>query len=468
VDEPVTQRIRNLWAAAFLLYMPSSFTAAQTVKEGFDEAMRGNYPTALEILHPLAEKGNADAQNSLGLLFANGKGVPLDYEQAAAWYSKAAAQGSAEAEYNLGVLYFNGRGVPKDYEKAAALYRKSAEQGLAVAQNNIGVLYNNGQGVDQDYQSAAKWYRKAAEQGLPSAESNIGWLYFHGQGITKDQKTALDWISKAARQGDISAPDYIALKVQPPTSTLPLPGPQFKVPVLLPYPSQNKTLSPPSEWFIEDTAYAPIYKPGGETSGYGLYSYVILLGSSDRDEAFLKSILNSTPPASGLAWSRSQINLLLLPTKQFNRTKCDLVYFGLRDDCMNEIISDVKNYDSSFARTFLYKICSKPGNTMAEFCRSSFGKGPFLLTYFSPSSTLEKISPPYLFIDLSTVDQGAFSEYIKAYKDQVKSEDVSDGSKINTLRLRILSLILSATGIINPVQKAIAAIMHAPGSGSDK
>jgi TPR repeat protein len=50
-----------------------------------------------------------------------------------------AEQGDAEAQFNLGVMYANGEGVPKDDVEAVKWYRKSAEQGYALAQFNLGV-----------------------------------------------------------------------------------------------------------------------------------------------------------------------------------------------------------------------------------------------------------------------------------------------------------------------------------------
>lgn len=43
---------------------------------------------------------------------------------------KAAAQGDAEAEFSLGVLYATGRGVARDDAQAVNWYRKAAEHGL--------------------------------------------------------------------------------------------------------------------------------------------------------------------------------------------------------------------------------------------------------------------------------------------------------------------------------------------------
>lgn len=49
--------------------------------------------TALRELRPLAEQGNAGAQNRLGIMYEKGQGVPQDHAAAVKWYRKAAAQG---------------------------------------------------------------------------------------------------------------------------------------------------------------------------------------------------------------------------------------------------------------------------------------------------------------------------------------------------------------------------------------
>ncbi len=95
----------------------------------------------IAALRAKAEAGDPKAQNNLGVLYANGQGVPKDYAKAAHWYRLAANQGNAFAQYDLGVLYATGQGVPKDYGKAAHWYRLAANQGFASAQNNLGVLY---------------------------------------------------------------------------------------------------------------------------------------------------------------------------------------------------------------------------------------------------------------------------------------------------------------------------------------
>jgi len=88
----------------------------------FDKAVkayeRGDYPAALRLLRPLAQKGNAEAQNNLGLMYAMGRGVPQDYAAAERWYHMAADKGVASAQNNLGVMYTGGQGVKQDYIQA--------------------------------------------------------------------------------------------------------------------------------------------------------------------------------------------------------------------------------------------------------------------------------------------------------------------------------------------------------------
>jgi hypothetical protein len=104
---------------------------------------------ALTQIKKEAKAGGFAAEFELGLLYANGQGVPQDYAQAASWFRKAAEQGNADAQNNLGVLYDKGQGVPQDYTQAASWYRKAAEQGNALAQYNLGIDYTNGRGVMQ-------------------------------------------------------------------------------------------------------------------------------------------------------------------------------------------------------------------------------------------------------------------------------------------------------------------------------
>ena len=47
-------------------------------QKGLDAANRGDFATALREWTPLAKQGNAIAQYNLGVMYANGLGVPQD------------------------------------------------------------------------------------------------------------------------------------------------------------------------------------------------------------------------------------------------------------------------------------------------------------------------------------------------------------------------------------------------------
>jgi TPR repeat protein len=205
---------------------------------------RGDYATALKEWQPLAEKGDANAEYNIGLLYATGHGVQQDYKQAAGWYRKAADQGVAAAQFNLGVIYANGQGVAadpvqarkwfskaarhgvaaadtgladlyseghgfQDYAEARKWYLRAAQRGIASAEFSLGVMCDIGEGVPSDYQEAIKWYRKAADQGYAAAMTNLGILYYNAQGVTRDLVQAYAWFSRAAEAGDPRAGELL-------------------------------------------------------------------------------------------------------------------------------------------------------------------------------------------------------------------------------------------------------------------
>ena len=169
----------------------------------------GDFATALTELRPLANQGDVAAQNRLGFMYSNGKGVTQDDTQAVSWYRKAADQGDASAQINLGSMYQNGKGVQQDETQAAIWYRKAADQGDAGGQNKLGLMFAMGKGVSQDDTQAVSWFRRAAEQGVVDAQYNLGWMYHTGRGVPQDDKQAEGWLKKAADQGQVPAKNLL-------------------------------------------------------------------------------------------------------------------------------------------------------------------------------------------------------------------------------------------------------------------
>ncbi len=117
------------------------------LEEGVAAYQAGDVTLALKEFRIAAEKGDAECQFNLALMYEQGMGIPKDEKQAVAWYQKSAGQGNSNAQFNLGVLYENGRGTQVDFAHANQWYRKAAVQGDALAIGNLGMLYVRGDGV---------------------------------------------------------------------------------------------------------------------------------------------------------------------------------------------------------------------------------------------------------------------------------------------------------------------------------
>lgn len=204
--------------------------AAHTASAGYSQAVEAYYKadfiTAARLLHPLAERGNINAQRDLGRMYAKGEGVPKDEAEAKRWFRLATEQedalksyntgdfakalqvfrplaekGQALAEYILGLMYTNAQGVPENYPEGLKWLQKAGEQGEAKAQFAVGVAYFKGLGVQKDLTQAFKWYRRAADQGFGVAQYNLGAMYAKGEAVTQDVVTAHLLYGLAATSG---------------------------------------------------------------------------------------------------------------------------------------------------------------------------------------------------------------------------------------------------------------------------
>jgi len=108
--------------------------------------------TAIDDLRTRAERGDAEAQNSLGLRYVLGDGIQQDKAAAHHWFELSAKQGYAKGQYNFAVMLGSGLGGEKDHKKSVKWYRKAAGQGLNAADYNLtddGFMFSNGQDGSQ-------------------------------------------------------------------------------------------------------------------------------------------------------------------------------------------------------------------------------------------------------------------------------------------------------------------------------
>ena len=119
-----------------------------------------------------------------------------------------AQQGDATAQFKLGLLYEDGRGVAINYEEAAKWFRLAAEQGETQAQNSISFAYAKGKGVDQNYVEAYKWASLAASRGAEKT------LVERDNLIAKMSKTQIAEAERLARSWQPKSAELASLQLR--------------------------------------------------------------------------------------------------------------------------------------------------------------------------------------------------------------------------------------------------------------
>ena len=98
--------------------------------------------TGFALLAVIASRADA-AQSRFferALSYEHGEGVKQSYAAALRLYCQAASEGDERAAFNIGWMYLNGRGVPRNDAQGAAWLKRSAASGTLQARNLLKLL----------------------------------------------------------------------------------------------------------------------------------------------------------------------------------------------------------------------------------------------------------------------------------------------------------------------------------------
>lgn len=132
----------------------------------------------------LANKGDAEAQYHVGMMYNNGIGTQQDPQQAFGWFQKSASSNDPLGAYKLG-CYYAGQfaGVVKTDENEALKYKLvAANAGYSLAQHDVAVFYSR-QGNSEE---AVKWLKLAGDQGNDMSLYGLSSSYYEGKGVPQD------------------------------------------------------------------------------------------------------------------------------------------------------------------------------------------------------------------------------------------------------------------------------------------
>lgn len=158
-------------------------------------------PTTVETLVGVAESGNVDAMNLLGVLYTTGTQVPRDTTMALYWFQKAIDGGSADAMDNLATMYLFGIGLSRDPVNALRWFARSAARGNVHSMYSFAVMAEKGLGTGRNLPLARAMYRRAAESGSTPAMVRVAEDYARGSGTKRDLVEACAWLQVALRSG---------------------------------------------------------------------------------------------------------------------------------------------------------------------------------------------------------------------------------------------------------------------------
>jgi len=103
------------------------YIATTDFKNGFTSSEPKD-SESFPLLVEAANKGSAEAQRSLAVLYANGECVPQDYAQTMHWDEMAAKQGLAESQHDLAVMLLCGDAGVVDIPKAIHWFEHAASK----------------------------------------------------------------------------------------------------------------------------------------------------------------------------------------------------------------------------------------------------------------------------------------------------------------------------------------------------
>ena len=183
---------------------PPAASMSAAASAARDDYLAGRYTAALEQALPLAEAGDAAAQNLMGAAYDDALGVSHDPLESQRWYELAAAQGYGPALQNLGQMLRDGRaGVEADPVRARALFEQSVASGWVPAHEALAWMLLNGVGGPHDLPGALAQYEAGRAAGNALASHGLATLFRQGNGvaINLERARALD---REAAEGGLS------------------------------------------------------------------------------------------------------------------------------------------------------------------------------------------------------------------------------------------------------------------------
>lgn len=170
------------------------------IRKSLQQAGKGNFEKAKDLIVELATNGNSNAQNILSLYYTDPNGLNQP-EIGKEWTYKAANNNNADAQYNI-AWDLSANWIKIDIEKLVEVIywmERAGYNGHDKAYPNLAILY------DKKHRDTMGEMEQAANNGNAMAAYNMGWINARGllteNGLMQDKDDAEQWFKKSAKLG---------------------------------------------------------------------------------------------------------------------------------------------------------------------------------------------------------------------------------------------------------------------------
>ena len=187
----------------------------------YEEAMRyydgngvlQNYSKAVKLLKEASEKGSADANGRLAMIYYDGLAGEMKNTRLAIDYAnKSGMQKSRRSTLVLADCYLYGEGgIEQDFARAYDCYKLAMKE-FARAGLIVGLMQYHGVGTTEDKETAAETFygcckERPSDTYAGEAAICLGYMYGTGEGITKNRRQAEDWLTWGTRVAGCYLPE---------------------------------------------------------------------------------------------------------------------------------------------------------------------------------------------------------------------------------------------------------------------
>ncbi len=106
--------MKKLFLASFCALILTPAVSLADYESGIAAYEAENYDEAFQILKPLADNGDSEAQYQIAEMYKYGEGTAESIDEAIVWYKKSAEQLNSSALFDLGWMHKAGRLVATD------------------------------------------------------------------------------------------------------------------------------------------------------------------------------------------------------------------------------------------------------------------------------------------------------------------------------------------------------------------